>query len=334
VRGIGTTERQLRLLQTLAGANAGATLAELAAEFAVNPKTVRRDLKRLQAIGFPVDQCTEPDGRRRWRLTGPTIVGNGLSFDEAFALVLASSCTVQLEGTPLAEATQSAIRKLSKQFSPTTRRYCESLAKTFALLHPRAVDYQDKADILLQVMIAHEDRQDVLIAYQSRSATEPSTFGLSPYAIRLYNSAIYVIGHSELHKEVRTFKLDRMENAQLSQFPFTIPADFNAESYFAPAFGIHVGSSAPQRVRIHFSRQAARPLAESLWHDSQTIEQHADGTVTFSYHVALSEELVAWILSCGRDATVIEPAGLIQQIKSQVSGIANNYVTSNQPEDS
>ncbi|QEG40534.1 helix-turn-helix transcriptional regulator [Roseimaritima ulvae] len=99
MQGLGTTERQLRLLQQLASTRQGETVAELAERFGVNQRTIRRDLQRLQAIGFPVDQTTEAHGRQRWLLHGDSILGTGLSFDEAFALVLASlSATAVVDG--------------------------------------------------------------------------------------------------------------------------------------------------------------------------------------------------------------------------------------------
>lgn len=324
MQGIGTTERQLRLLQTLAGTRQGETVADLARQFVVNQRTIRRDLQRLQAIGFPVDQTTEAHGRQRWLLHGNSIVGTGLTFDEAFALVLASDCLTQLDGTPLADAMQSAVGKLSKQFSPSTRRYCKTLARTIALQHPRSVDYSRSADWLLEILIAHEDRKDVLIEYESRGSTEPVTFGLSPYAIRFYNAAIYVIGYSERHGEIRTFKLDRIRSARNSEFPFTIPDDFDADAYLADAFGIHAGGVA-RLVKIGISRRASGPLSESKWHASQQVESRADGSSIFSFQVAINEELVSWILSCGADATVLEPPELVAQVKQQLAAMTSNY---------
>ena len=87
---IGTIDRQLRMLRQLSARRLGVTVEELASEFGVSLKTIRRDLNRMREVGFPLDEKTEQHGRRRWTMAGDSVTGAGLAFDEAFALVLAT----------------------------------------------------------------------------------------------------------------------------------------------------------------------------------------------------------------------------------------------------
>jgi predicted DNA-binding transcriptional regulator YafY len=69
--------RQWRLLQHLAAVRYGYTLAQLAAALGVCPRTVRRDLEVLVAVGFPIARHDTGDGvaiRMVWDAALPRVV--------------------------------------------------------------------------------------------------------------------------------------------------------------------------------------------------------------------------------------------------------------------
>ncbi len=320
-----TTERQLQLLRTLAAHRRGCSVADLADRFETSLKTIRRDLTRLRAAGFPLHETTEQHGRRLWSLPGSDLLGGVLGFDEAFALHIAVAAITPLAGTEIGEAAASAMDKLGGGLSATATDYCRRLAGAVVLMHGREVDYSRHGDILAELMRGLEEQRSVYIAYQSRTATEPISYPLHPYAIRVYRAAIYILGHSEQHDAVRHFKLDRMTEAELTQVQFTRPKNFDAEEYLASAFGIFGGD--PVQVTLTIAPAAARPITESRWHASQQTQRHADGSVTLRLCVALTPELVGWIMSIGPDAVVLSPAELIDQVAEQAIAIANRYAT-------
>ena len=253
----GTLSRQLRLMRILASRRLGVTVEELASEFGVSSKTIRRDLNRFREVGFPLDEAIEEHGRRRWSMSGESITGTGLSFDEAFALLLATQTIGSLDGTEIGEAARSAVAKLRSGLSESVLAYCDRLSQSISLIQSRGVDYADKADILETILLSHEECFNVFIAYQSRRSTEPISYPIAPYAIRQYQNSVYVIGHSDQHGEVRCFKLDRISEAEKTTFPFTLPSGFDAEEHLASAFGIFGGEA--EQVRIKIAASAAPP---------------------------------------------------------------------------
>jgi predicted DNA-binding transcriptional regulator YafY len=239
--------------------------------------------------------------------------------------VLSTQCIGSLAGTEIGEAAQSAIAKLRSGLGERTLAYCDRLARSITMIHSRGVDYADKADILEQILLGHEERRNVFIAYQSRRSTEPLTYPISPYAIRQYENAVYIIGFSEQHSEIRCFKLDRISDAERIEFPFSMPADFDADTYLGPAFGIYGGT--PERVEIKIAASATRPIAEARWHKSQETIHHLDGTLTLTIDVAITPELESWILSLGPEARVIEPESLANKIAIKAAAIASLYLS-------
>ncbi len=297
---------------------------ELVAENGVSTKTIRRDLSRLSSAGFPITASVVGNGRKLWRLDADGYTGTGLAFDEAFVMLLAADALRSFSGTSLGEALDGAIEKLRSGLSKHVVGYCDRLSKSIRLHRQTRVRYEEHSDILDQLLLSHEDQKTVQIAYHSRQSAEPVNHLISPYAIRLYRDAIYVIARSEEQAEIRLFKLDRICSAEVTDVPFLIPESFNAEEYLKSAFGVYVGDQTRQ-VRIRFAARAARPLSEKRWHPTQRLDPQRDGSVIASFEVALTPELVGWVLSIGRDAIVLEPDELIQRVQAEATAICDHY---------
>jgi proteasome accessory factor B len=322
----GTIERQLRLLRILASRRLGVTVEELKDEFGVSLKTVRRDLVRLRDAGFPLQERVEDHGRRRWSLQAGDLTGAGLAFDEAFAMLVAVGMLGSLGGTTIGQAAASAVTKLRSGLGESVLRYCDRLARSVAMCESRGVDYSGQAEILEQILRGHEEHKNVFIGYRSRRSTEPLTYPISPYAIRHYRGAIYILAYSEQHDAIRTFKLDRISEAEVTQIPFRMPSDFDADEHLAAGIGIYSGGE-PEEIRLRFGPSAARFLTETRWHTSERLQRHADGGATATYTVAITPELIGWILSIGPEVRVLSPDHLADEIAEKATAIANQYTT-------
>src|SRR3954463_8603171 len=115
----GTTERVLRLLGLLQR-RASWTAAELAAELRVTDRSVRRDVERLRALGYPVRATTGVGGG--YRLGAGTRLPP-LLLDDEEAIATAVSLRLAAGGT-VAGAGEAALRALAKldQVLPTRLR--------------------------------------------------------------------------------------------------------------------------------------------------------------------------------------------------------------------
>lgn len=109
--------RQWHLLRQLDGTR-GKSLEELVAnvpeDYPKNPRTVRRDLEALEAVGFPL-VTDRRNGQTRWRLMEGfrDIPALGFSATELMALLLSRNLLKPLEGTEIAASLNSALSKAS-----------------------------------------------------------------------------------------------------------------------------------------------------------------------------------------------------------------------------
>lgn len=123
--GLQPLERQWILLRTLAARRYGATVKELAHEFAV--KTVRRDLALLRDLGLADDPHEEAHGRHRWVASCRTSPELTFDVSEVLALYLGRALLEPLAGTVVWDSTQSAFRKIKATLGEPALEYLSTL---------------------------------------------------------------------------------------------------------------------------------------------------------------------------------------------------------------
>jgi proteasome accessory factor B len=180
-----------------------------------------------------------------------------------------------------------------------------------------AGDYSKKADILDQLMIGIEDRRAVFVAYQSLHATEAVTYDIYPYGLIYHRGSLYVVGWAPDHDEIRHWKVDRIEEAEVTQFPFQRPDDFDLREHMTRSFGVFHGDG-EVHVKVCFGPTVARYVSESRWHPSQKLTPQKDGSLIAEFDLDGTEEIKRWILSFGRHAEVLEPEELRCGIRDEL----------------
>lgn len=65
--GLSSMVRHWRMLQLICQHPTGMTVQDLALQFAISQRSIQRDLKILQNMGFPLESRNGPHGRKYWR---------------------------------------------------------------------------------------------------------------------------------------------------------------------------------------------------------------------------------------------------------------------------
>lgn len=317
--------RQWMLLRYLGQRRLGATVRELADELGVTEKTIRRDLVVFQDAGFPLVEEVGERGRKTWSLrTDGRQPPLSFSFDEALALYLGRRLLDPLAGTDLWEASQNAFRKVRTCLGETAVKYLEKMAGSLHHTAPGGGNYERKSHILDTLLQAIEDRRVAMIEYRSQRATEPVTCEVHPYGLVWHRRALYLVAWSRDHGAVRHFKVDRMEVAEATAFPFRRPEKFDLAAHLAGSFGIWQGDG-DVTVRVRFEPAAARYVEENSWHASQKLSPQGDGRLLAEFRLSDTTEIKSWILSFGSQAEVLAPEQLREEIRQEMSLLAKRY---------
>lgn len=321
--------RQWILLRILCVRRYGMTVKELSAEVGVCEKTIRRDLESFQTAGFPLTQTTGPFGRKSYSIDPEkNQPGMAFAYDEAIALYLGRRLLEPLAGTVFWEASQRAFKKIRAMLGTNALKYVDQFAAVFHQTSVGAGDYSQMAELIDLMMQGIEERRAMFITYRSQQATEPVTYDIYPYGITYHRGSLYLIGHSPQRNAIRHWKVDRIEGASLEELRFERPADFDLSRHFAKSFGVFQGDG-NAHVKVRFSPAVARYVQESNWHASQKLTKEKDGGVLAEFDLDGTEEIMRWILSFGKNAVVLEPEELIQEISKEA--IAMTYAYSHKP---
>jgi len=139
---------------------------------------------------------------------------------------------------------------------------------------------------------------------RSQSITERL---ISPYFIELNpgGHGRYVIGQDSSIDQIRTFKIERIEHAELTSETFDIPPDFDAADRLRHAWGISDEETVHVRLRFQ-DTAAAQRVMETNWHPSQRLEFEPDGSVLMNLDVGGLVEISPWLLSWGAAIEVLD----------------------------
>ena len=194
------------------------TAADLAEELEVSVATARRDLEALSAAGIPV--YPQPGRGGGWALVGGARTDlSGLSAAETQALFLLVGPAATVSG----EA-RTGLRKLVRALPQTFRAEAEAAAS--ATMSDRAswsgLDRPRPGVVdLLQVAVVR--RRKVRLTY-TNAQRERSVRLVDPWGLVDKDEIWYLIGGTE--RGQRTFRVDRVVEAQLTDEPAQRPDDF------------------------------------------------------------------------------------------------------------
>jgi proteasome accessory factor B len=309
------TARLRQLEELLLLSPGGLSVAELASQLLVNRRTVYRDIDFLSAQGVPLWQEDGRFGLNRTRYLATV----RLSYQEAMALVLAGLLLARTldERNPHVIA---ALRRLATTLPEIPSAQLKRAAERVEAYR------QDPTQLAVLETIAEGwgSGRKVKIAYRSPRSGELHQRVIAPYALEPTASGIYIICHDEWAGGIRTFKLRRLESAQLLDEPYTIPPDFDAEAHLAGSWGIMSGEQVSE-VTLRFTATAKPFVAERQWHPSQHIQDTLDGGCLLRVQVSEPLEMQPWIRSWGSQVEVIAPDWLRERIADDLQQAAEQY---------
>ncbi|MER6945389.1 WYL domain-containing protein [Nonomuraea sp. NPDC000554] len=194
------------------------TASELADELEVSVATARRDLEALSAAGIPV--YPQPGRGGGWSLLGGARTDlSGLTAAEAQALFL-------LAGPAAATAPEvrSALRKLVRALPGTFRADAEAAAEAVVVDPVRWGERERERPPLVELLqTATVRRVKVRLVYTGRSRERTDRL-VDPWGLIDKDDVWYLLAGTEGGQ--RTFRVDRIAEAVVTDLPAERPADF------------------------------------------------------------------------------------------------------------
>jgi predicted DNA-binding transcriptional regulator YafY len=315
--------RQWKILKTIE-AGRYTTAPDMAREYGVTERTIRRDIEALQEAGFPLYD-DRIDGRKVWRLVEghKQRLTQSFTLAELSALYFSRNLLSFLGGAPFAQDLESAFSKIREALPARSLPYLARIQELFSARPEPWKDYSKKADVIAALIDATLHQRKALIEYYSFASRRKKAYTLHPYRIVYYHGGLYLYARAEEHGEVRTFAVERIQKIEILDQNFDVPPDFNASEYARGAFGIAGGK--PVDVELVFDAEMSGYIRERVWHESQSLEDRADGSVVLRMSVAPGFELTSWIKGFLPHVRVAAPAQLREAVAKDVEAARDAF---------
>jgi predicted DNA-binding transcriptional regulator YafY len=309
------TSRLRQLEELLASAPQGMTAIEIAERLEVDRRTVYRDLDFLSTQDIPLWQDEGRFGLNRTRYLA-TI---RLSFHEALALVLAGL----LLSRTIDERNVHVIAALRRLAAIMPQQLTAHLERAANRVQGRSAD-QPQVGVLEAIAEGWATGHKVRVLYRSPRSGEVRPRVIAPYTVEPTAVGIYVIGYDDWAHDIRTFKIERLEHAEILDEPYTVSADFDPETYLSTSWGI-MTSRDMFEVVLRFSPAATRPVRERCWHPTQMIDPTSDGGCILRVKVSEPLEMQPWIRSWGAQVEVLAPDWLRERVADELRRASDRY---------
>ena len=282
--------------------DAGVAVGEIARLTGMTTRTVYRDIRALEdELAVPVFQAARGHYGIDRKFFLPPL---RLSVPEAIVLFLASRLIARWSDQYDA-AVVSAFTKLADALPQPIARH---VAATML-----SVGEHDTNEPFTRTFSAvargWAEGRVVEITYDPGTGQEKRT-RVQPYALEPDAAlrSVYLIGFDEPANAMRTYKVERIQSATLTQDRYEIPDGFDPDRWLANSWGIWSSDSTPpERVRLRFDASVAHRVREAVWHRSQELTELDGGGVELAVTVAGIIEIRPWILSWGDGVEVLEP---------------------------
>ncbi|HEY4241974.1 MAG TPA: WYL domain-containing protein [Kofleriaceae bacterium] len=344
------SKRLLDLVMILLRARSPVTYREIREQFLgyqttnaeAGLRAFERDKADLLELGVPIryitpeeDDALEDGGYvidlKRFKM--PEV---RLTPDEISALVLAASVAHAMPGGAYPKIVDLALRKLAfdlPELPDTPAEFPRPLSTPVIVHFPeRRVGVRvELAEIYATLELATRLRKRVSLQYRAAATGMLSKRDLDPYALVYREGAWLAVGWCHLRHEIRSFRVDRMQTAEMAPKPkspdFERPVDFDVKVYAQRSPWTFVGgpgAEPPEEVQLVLAAEAAEIGNEDF---GPTAVKRRDGDRTLVTFDCGNFELAATRVLASKGAIRIGHGGerLRGRIAEELEAIEAHY---------
>lgn len=301
------TDRLMAIVLELQ-ANGPRRAEDLARTFETSKRTIYRDMQALAEAGVPV-----VTGEGGWGLDeGYFLPPMAFTVDEATLLLLGANAVAGSFDAEYRAAAEAATRKIQAVLPDAIRERAENLRDSLIFVSGVIPNPPAEVESLRLLRRAILRQQTVRFRYFTRYPGDGrvSSRDADPYSLVCHDSMWYLIGYCHQRKDMRTFKLSRMEDLTVTAQVFKPIVERTALSRRESR------DTRDVVIRLMFDEDAAPWVMEDRFYYIAKREPVPDG-VEVTLNVRHLDEVFQWVLGWGRRVRVIEPDELRERLRDE-----------------
>ncbi len=150
---------------------------------------------------------------------------------------------------------------------------------------------------------------------------------LHPLLLREVADSWYVIGYDAVSGSEKTFALDRMSELELLDDPCDVPPAVLASvsDLFEHIYGITDSHGPVEDIELSFTPLFGQYVKAKPIHQTQEVLSDTDTECIVRLRLAPNRDLLMHLRSYGEHLTVLQPASLVQEIKTSLEATLSRY---------
>ena len=303
----GRLLRLLSLLQT----PRDWTGAELADRLEVSTRTIRNDIERLRALGYPVHATRGSVGGYRLE-AGAILPPLLLDDDEAIAVAVGLRTSAGGAVGGIEETTLRALGKLEQVLPQRLRRRVNALQAFTVLVPPNQNEPTVDPDVLTLLASASRDHVRLRFSYRDREGAA-SRREAEPYRLVNWGRRWYLVAWDIERDAWRTFRVDRIVPRLPLGARFT-PRPLPDEDVAAYVARGVTGSSWGFRARVIVHAPAGQ-VTERIGRWIGSVEPIDERSCVLDAGASSAEMMALYLGLLDADFTVTEPPELVDHLR-------------------
>ena len=318
----------IRLALELSASAEGMTLDEMASFLGVGRRTAERQRDAIeQACGGALDRIE--DGRRvRFRLGGAGI--------GRFATAPTAQEMAELENTALASDAlgdtirADTLRSLKRKIQASLRiearqqlkRDVESQLRAEAFARQVGPHPYADPDVLSALREALHAARVVTFNYRVDPQGPARERTVVPYGL-LIGPYYYLVARIEGLPDPILFRLDRIENVEVTDDPGVPPEDFDLKAYAERSFGVF--QEEPEDVELRFDASVSPDARAYVFHPTQSMTDEPDGSLTVRFRAGGLVQIANHLMTWGPTVTIFGPDRLRETMREKVATLYQRH---------
>ena len=317
----------VRLAIRLQGTWVGLTLDDISREFGVSRRTAERMRDAVDAAFGPLQVVDRDDRKRHWQLQSGALRPFIRIAPEELAEV--ESAAKRLDRTGLVDRAV-VLRKLAGKLRALRRPLAaeEFDADLEALMQAEGLAMRPgprprlERGLLSLLRDAIKARRAVEFEYISQSTRRRSSQRVQPYGV-LYGNRAFLVGWTAWADGMRLWRLANMSEARATSETFDRDPAFDLRRFAERSFGVFQEPLVETVLR--FDAGVARDAAAFLFHPSQSLRRHDDGSLTVRFRAGGLDEMCWHLFTWGDSVTVEKPASLRRRLARMCAALAAHH---------
>jgi len=203
------------------------TAKSIAERFEISLRTVYRDIRTLEQAGVPIGS---ENGIGYFIVEGYRLPPIMFTEEEANAMITADKLVNQKNEKSLTKNYTSALIKIKSVLRNQQKKKIELLEERIGADNKYKIN--PKSDYLSKIQTGITDFLELHLTYKSIYKNETTKRNVKPLALYFTENDWILIAYCMLRKDIREFRLDKIETLQITSIAFEHFATFNLSKYF------------------------------------------------------------------------------------------------------